>query len=63
MSILSWLGIRQRFMRRGALDEFNRFVREEKVRQRGTDGYFDEGQFDRAAELVRERLQKRKHKP
>lgn len=50
-------------MRRGALDEFNRFVREEKVRQRGTDGYFDEGQFDRAAELVRERLQKRKHKP
>lgn len=59
MSILSWLGIRQRFMRRSALDELNEFVREERARRRGTDGDFDEEQFDRAVELVRERLQKR----
>ncbi len=63
MSILSWLGIRQRFMRRSALDEFNEFIKEEKTLQRGTDNHFDEQQFDKAVDLIRDRLKKRGYKP
>lgn len=56
MSILSWLGFRQRFMRRSAVDEFDAFVREERARRRGADGHFDEVQFDRAVDVVRRHL-------
>jgi DNA-binding MurR/RpiR family transcriptional regulator len=59
MSILSWLGIKQRFMRRSALDEFEEFVKEEKARLSHADTEFDEEQFDKAVDLVKRRLQKR----
>ena len=62
MSILSWLGIKQRFMRRSALDEFNDFIKEERTRQRSADSDFNEDQFNKAVDLVHRRLEKRGHK-
>lgn len=59
MSILSWLGVKQRFMRRSAIDEFQEFVKEEKARRKNTDTKFDGKQFDNAVELVMRRLKKR----
>ena len=61
MSILSWLGIKQRFLRRSAIDEFNDFTQEEKARKNSTDNEFDEAQFDKAVNLVLRRLKKRGH--
>lgn len=59
MSILSWLGVKQKFMRRSALDEFKDFIKEEKTRKRSADSDFDEEQFDKAVDLVIRRLEKR----
>lgn len=59
MSILSWLGIKQRFMRRSAIDEFEDFVKEERNRRRSADVDFDEAQFDKAVDLVTRRLKKK----
>jgi len=61
MSILSWLGVKQRFMRRSALDEFNDFIKEEKTRKSSADNEFNEAQFDKAVDLVLRRLEKRGH--
>jgi hypothetical protein len=61
MSILSWLGVKQRFMRRSALDEFKEFVKEEKTRKSSTDSEFNEEQFDKAVDLIVRRLEKRGH--
>lgn len=61
MSILSWLGIKQRFLRRSAIDEFNDFTKEEKARKNSTDNEFNEAQFDKAVDLVLRRLKKRGH--
>ena len=61
MSILSWLGIKQRFMRRSAVDEFDDFVKEERSRLKNADTAFDEKQFDKAVDLVKRRLKQRGH--
>ena len=61
MSILSWLGVKNRFMRRTALDEFQEFVKEEKSRQKSTDTQFDEKTFNAAVDLVMRRLKKKGH--
>ncbi|MCW8963890.1 MAG: hypothetical protein OQL16_08845 [Gammaproteobacteria bacterium] len=61
MSILSWLGVKQRFMRRSALDEFNDFIKEEKTRKSSADSEFNAEQFDKAVDLVLRRLEKRGH--
>ena len=61
MSILSWLGVKQRFMRRSALDEFKEYAKEEKTRKRSADSEFNEEQFDKAVDLVVRRLEKRGH--
>ena len=61
MSILSWLGVKQRFMRRSALDEFKDFIKEEKTRKKSTDSEFNEEQFDKAVDLVLRRLENRSH--
>ena len=52
MSILSWLGVKQRFMRRSALDEFKEFIKEERTRKSSADHEFNEEQFDKAVELA-----------
>jgi hypothetical protein len=61
MSILSWLGVKQRFMRRSSLDEFKEFIKEEKTRKSSADSEFNEEQFDKAVDLVLRRLEKRGH--
>lgn len=61
MSILSWLGVKQRFMRRSAIDEFEEFIKEEKGRLKSADTDFDEKQFSKAVDLVTRRLKKRGH--
>ena len=59
MSILSWLGVKHRFMRRSAIDEFQEFVKEEKARQKNADTKFDEKSFNDAVDLVTRRLKKK----
>ena len=61
MSILSWLGVKQRFMRRSAIDEFEEFIKEERSRLKSADTDFDEAQFDKAVDLVGRRLKKKGH--
>lgn len=62
MSILSWLGIKQRFKRRSARDEFNDFIKEERSRQKSADNDFNQEQFDKAVALIHQRLEKRGYK-
>ncbi|TNF97766.1 MAG: hypothetical protein EP297_09830 [Gammaproteobacteria bacterium] len=62
MSILSWLGFKERFKRRSALDEFEEFIKEEKSRLSHADTELNEEQFDKAVDLVKRRLEKRGHK-
>ena len=59
MSILSWLGVKQRFMRRSAIDEFEEFIKEEKNRLKSADAEFNEKQFGKAVDLVIRRLKKK----
>jgi hypothetical protein len=59
MSILSWLGIKQRFMRRSAIDEFDEFIKQEKGRLKNADTEFNEKQYDKAVELVMRRLKRK----
>ncbi len=61
MSILSWLGVKQRFMRRSAVDEFEEFIKEERSRLKSADTDFNETQFDKAVDLVSRRLKKKGH--
>jgi len=61
MSILSWLGVKQRFMRRSAIDEFEEFIKEEKNRLKSADSDFDEPQFSKAVDLITRRLKKKGH--
>lgn len=59
MSILSWLGVKQRFMRRSAIDEFEEFIKQERSRLKSADTDFNEAQFDKAVDLVCRRLKKK----
>ena len=61
MSILSWLGVKQRFMRRSATDEFEEFIKEERNRLKSTDAEFNEKRFNQAVDLITRRLKKKGH--